>query len=233
MLKRPLECGPWDELLREADLSRRGPVTTATSVRGRRYALQRPRPARAWRSRSAPRTPSCDDSRRRVRPANIGCPDHRRGRPGGKRRSGRSSCAGRGASRQRQTANSAMTRASFGRASVPVLCTWPGRRSAIAAFRRRTRPRPAYRQGDGRGGHRRDLRRPGPDTTNDALRLSSTGYVPEHAHAVAGLGRCLLALGETEEGIARLMEARATWERLRATPRIAEIDALLAAAPTA
>ena len=59
------------------------------------------------------------------------------------------------------------------------------------------------------------------------------GYVPEHAHAVAGLGRCLLALGETEEGIARLMEARATWERLRATPRIAEIDALLAAAPTA
>jgi hypothetical protein len=57
--------------------------------------------------------------------------------------------------------------------------------------------------------------------------------VPEHAYAVGGLGRCLLALGETEEGIARLRESRAIWERLRATPRIAEIDALLAAAPTA
>jgi len=68
---------------------------------------------------------------------------------------------------------------------------------------------------------------------NVAPRLSLNGSVPEHAYAVAGLGRCLLALGETEEGIARLMEARATWERLRATPRIAEIDALLAAAPTA
>jgi hypothetical protein len=59
------------------------------------------------------------------------------------------------------------------------------------------------------------------------------GNVPEHAHALAGLGRCLLALGETEEGMARLRESRAIWERLRATPRIAEIDALLAAAPTA
>ena len=59
------------------------------------------------------------------------------------------------------------------------------------------------------------------------------GNVPEQAHALAGLGRCLLALGETEEGIARLREARGIWERLRATPRIAEIDALLAAPPTA
>jgi hypothetical protein len=59
------------------------------------------------------------------------------------------------------------------------------------------------------------------------------GNVPEQAHALAGLGRCLLALGETQEGIARLRESRAIWERLRATPRIAEIDALLAAAPSA
>jgi class 3 adenylate cyclase/tetratricopeptide (TPR) repeat protein len=66
-----------------------------------------------------------------------------------------------------------------------------------------------------------------------APRLARFGYVPEHAYALAGLGRCLLALGETEEGIARLREARAIWERLKATPRIAEIDALLAAAPTA
>jgi hypothetical protein len=63
--------------------------------------------------------------------------------------------------------------------------------------------------------------------------LARLGYEPEHAHALAGLGRCLLALGETEEGIELLRESRAIWERLRATPRIAEIDALLAAAPTA
>ena len=63
-----------------------------------------------------------------------------------------------------------------------------------------------------------------------AVAFARFGNVPEHAHAVAGLGRCLLALGETEEGIARLRESRAIWERLRAAPRIAEIDALLAVA---
>ena len=61
----------------------------------------------------------------------------------------------------------------------------------------------------------------------------SLGCPPDEAYALTGLGRCLLALGETEEGVARLRESRAIWERLRATPRIAEIDALLAAAPTA
>ena len=40
-------------------------------------------------------------------------------------------------------------------------------------------------------------------------------------------GRCLLALDETEEGIARLKESRAIWERLKATPHIAEIDETL------
>jgi len=56
----------------------------------------------------------------------------------------------------------------------------------------------------------------------------SVGSPPEEAIALAGLGRCLLALGENVEGVARLRESRAIWERLRATPRIAEIDALLA-----
>jgi tetratricopeptide (TPR) repeat protein len=56
----------------------------------------------------------------------------------------------------------------------------------------------------------------------------SVGSQPEEAVALAGLGRCLLALGETGEGVARLRESRVIWERLRATPRIAEIDALLA-----
>jgi class 3 adenylate cyclase/tetratricopeptide (TPR) repeat protein len=59
---------------------------------------------------------------------------------------------------------------------------------------------------------------------------STFGVPPEQAHALAGLGRCLLALGETEEGIARLRESRAIWERLGAPPRIAEIDVLLATA---
>ena len=51
---------------------------------------------------------------------------------------------------------------------------------------------------------------------------------PDQAHALHGLGRCLLALGETQEGVARLREARALWEGMKAVPRIAEIDDLLA-----
>jgi len=52
------------------------------------------------------------------------------------------------------------------------------------------------------------------------------GVVPEQAFALAGLGRCLLALGETEEGLAALTEARELWVGMKATPRIAEIDEL-------
>ena len=55
------------------------------------------------------------------------------------------------------------------------------------------------------------------------------GAAPERAYALAGLGRCLLALGVPEDGVARLREARAIWDALRATPRLAEIDAALAA----
>ena len=36
---------------------------------------------------------------------------------------------------------------------------------------------------------------------------------PERAYAQQGLGRCLLALGDTEEGVARLGDARALWGR--------------------
>jgi class 3 adenylate cyclase/tetratricopeptide (TPR) repeat protein len=58
----------------------------------------------------------------------------------------------------------------------------------------------------------------------------AVGDVPQEARALAGLGRCLLALSQADEGIARLEESRAIWERLKATPRLAEIDTLLAAA---
>ncbi len=61
-----------------------------------------------------------------------------------------------------------------------------------------------------------------------AASFQALGCPPDEAYAFAGLGRCLIALGETEEGVARLRESRAIWERLKATPRVAEIDALLA-----
>ena len=51
---------------------------------------------------------------------------------------------------------------------------------------------------------------------------------PYRARALQGLGRCLLSLGETEEGVRHLQEARVLWEQLKATLRIAEIDALVA-----
>ena len=54
------------------------------------------------------------------------------------------------------------------------------------------------------------------------------GIAPDQAYALHGLGRCLLALGETQEGVARLQEARALWEEMKAVPRIAEIDELIA-----
>lgn len=58
------------------------------------------------------------------------------------------------------------------------------------------------------------------------------GVVPERAYALVGLGRCQIALGETAEGVVRLRESRVIWECLRAVPRIAEIDAILATAGT-
>jgi tetratricopeptide (TPR) repeat protein len=51
---------------------------------------------------------------------------------------------------------------------------------------------------------------------------------PVQAHALQGLGRCLLALGDIDKGVTRLREARALWEQMKAARRIAEIDQLLA-----
>ncbi len=62
-----------------------------------------------------------------------------------------------------------------------------------------------------------------------ARRWGAFGVITEQAFALLGEGRCLLALRDTAEGIARLRESREIWKRLRATPRITEIDALLAA----
>ncbi len=61
-----------------------------------------------------------------------------------------------------------------------------------------------------------------------AARWAALGCVYERAYALAGLGRCLLVLGEADEGIAQLRESRGIWENLKATRRIKEIDTLLA-----
>ena len=64
--------------------------------------------------------------------------------------------------------------------------------------------------------------------TRAAASFHSLRALPDEAYALAGLGRCLLALGEVEEGVARLRASLAIWEHLKATPRIDEIEALLA-----
>jgi class 3 adenylate cyclase/tetratricopeptide (TPR) repeat protein len=73
-----------------------------------------------------------------------------------------------------------------------------------------------------------------PAASGDYARAAETfgalGMLPDQAHALQGLGRCLLALEEAEEGVARLKEARALWEGMKAAPRLAEIDELLRAA---
>ncbi len=53
------------------------------------------------------------------------------------------------------------------------------------------------------------------------------GAVMTHASVLVWLGRCLLAMGETHEGVTRLREARATLASMGAKPRLAEVEALL------
>jgi class 3 adenylate cyclase/tetratricopeptide (TPR) repeat protein len=58
-------------------------------------------------------------------------------------------------------------------------------------------------------------------------RWRELGVVLEQAYTLAGIGRCLLALGESEDGTIRLREARALWVDMKATRPIAEIDELI------
>ena len=57
--------------------------------------------------------------------------------------------------------------------------------------------------------------------------LDQLGYSDSLPDDRIRLGRCLLRLGRTTEGVERLREARTVCERLRADTRIAEIDELL------
>ena len=54
--------------------------------------------------------------------------------------------------------------------------------------------------------------------------------IPEHAFALQGNGRCLISLGRPHEAAPVLHQARALFDRLGATPALAETDALLAQA---
>jgi len=64
----------------------------------------------------------------------------------------------------------------------------------------------------------------------EAARLfGSEGGPPDHARGLQALGRCLMLLGETKDGQARLREARSLWEEMGAGVRIEEVDALLEA----
>jgi class 3 adenylate cyclase/tetratricopeptide (TPR) repeat protein len=65
-----------------------------------------------------------------------------------------------------------------------------------------------------------------------AERWQQFGNVPEHAHALLGQGRCLLALGETSAG-KPLRQARELFGQMGYKPALAETESLLAQALTA
>jgi class 3 adenylate cyclase/tetratricopeptide (TPR) repeat protein len=62
-----------------------------------------------------------------------------------------------------------------------------------------------------------------------ADRWERFGVVPEQAFALLGQGRCLVGLSRPAEAAPVLQHAREIFERLRATPGLAETEALLAA----
>ena len=63
-----------------------------------------------------------------------------------------------------------------------------------------------------------------------AARWEQFGVIPEHAYALLGQGRCLIALGNPTEATPVLRQARALFEQLHAAPAVAEIDTLLSQA---
>ena len=63
--------------------------------------------------------------------------------------------------------------------------------------------------------------------TDAAQRWHEFGNVPEHAHALLGQGRCLLALGQP--GVEQpLAQARELFQSMGYKPALAETEALLA-----
>ncbi len=77
---------------------------------------------------------------------------------------------------------------------------------------------------------RGDLQAAAEDYAEAADRWERFGVVPEQAFALLGQGRCLLGLTRPTEATPVLQHAREIFERLGASPALAETDALLAAA---
>jgi class 3 adenylate cyclase/tetratricopeptide (TPR) repeat protein len=66
------------------------------------------------------------------------------------------------------------------------------------------------------------------DRYDDAVaRWEAFPSVLERGHALAGAGRCLLALGRPHEAAERLGRARSAYASLQATPLVSEVDAML------
>jgi class 3 adenylate cyclase/tetratricopeptide (TPR) repeat protein len=63
-----------------------------------------------------------------------------------------------------------------------------------------------------------------------AARWDAFPSVLEHGHALAGAGRCLLAMARPHEAIERLRTARDAYASLQAAPLVAEMDSMLARA---
>jgi hypothetical protein len=63
-----------------------------------------------------------------------------------------------------------------------------------------------------------------------AERWASYGFALERGQAALGAGRCLIAVGKPHEAAGHLVEARRTFDALRAEPLLAEADRLLAQA---
>ncbi len=63
-----------------------------------------------------------------------------------------------------------------------------------------------------------------------AERWASYGFALEHGQAALGAGRCLVAVGRHHEAGDHLLEARRTFDALRARPLLVEADRVLAQA---
>ena len=67
------------------------------------------------------------------------------------------------------------------------------------------------------------------DSMADIISFGIAPAILSFSWGLQALGRCLMLLGETKEGRARLLEARSLWARMGAVVRIEEVDALLEA----
>ncbi len=75
--------------------------------------------------------------------------------------------------------------------------------------------------------HRGDLPTAATTYADAATRWGHFGVIPEHAYALLGQGRCLLALGRGAEATPALRQARTIFEQLQAAPALTETDTLI------